>query len=214
MIRILIADDHDVMRRGIRQLLETQKGWQVCGEASNGREAVELATRLKPHIAIVDIGMPELNGLEATRAIKKACPHTEVLIFTMHETEQLVRDVLAAGALGYVLKSDASRHLISAVEALTQHKPFFSAKVSEQVLDGYLKTQPAEATQWAGRLTPREREIVQLLAEGKSNKEVADRLGISVKTAETHRAAIMRKLELQSFADLVRYAVRNKIIEP
>jgi DNA-binding NarL/FixJ family response regulator len=214
MTRILIADDHDLMRRGIRELLETQPGWQVCGEASNGREAVELATKLKPQIAIVDIGMPELNGLEATRAIKKACPHTEVLIFTMHETEQLVRDLLAAGALGYVLKSDASRHLISAVEALTQHKPFFSAKVSEQVLDGYLKAQPAETIGPVSRLTPREREIVQLLAEGKSNKEVADRLGISVKTAETHRAAIMRKLELPSLPDLVRYAIRNKIIEP
>jgi DNA-binding NarL/FixJ family response regulator len=212
MTRILIADDHDIVRRGIRELLETHPGWQVCAEASNGRQAVELASKLHPDVVLLDIAMPELNGLDATRHIKRTVPRAEVLIFTMHETEQLVHDVLAAGALGYVLKSDAARHLISAVETLTQHQPFFSAKVSESVLDGYLKATGPEAA--AGRITPREREIVQLLAEGKTNKEVADALGISVKTAETHRAAIMRKLELASLADLVRYAIRNSIIQP
>ncbi len=213
MIKILIADDHDVMRRGIRQLLETQPGWEVCGEASNGREAVDLVANLKPHVAIVDIGMPEMNGLEAARAMKKVSPRTEVLIFTMHDTEQLVHEVLSAGARGYVLKSDASRHLINAVEALAEHKPFFTSDVAATILDGYLNVAGGEA-QSASVLTPREREIIQLLAEGKTNKEVANSLGISVKTAETHRAAIMRKLELKSTADLVRYAVRNNIIQP
>ncbi len=216
MTRILIADDHDIMRHGIRELLETQQGWQVCGEASTGHQAVELAMKLKPDVAILDIGMPQLNGLDAARQIKKAVPRTEVLIFTMHETDQLVRDVLAAGAIGYVLKSDAASHLISAVQALSNHKPFFSANVSVTVLDGFLKSQAGseEPETAAARLTPREREIVQLLAEGKSNKEVAETLGLSVKTAETHRATIMRKLELKSIADLVRYAVRNNIVEP
>jgi DNA-binding NarL/FixJ family response regulator len=217
MIRILLADDHDIIRTGLKELLQTHEGWEVCGEANNGRQAVELAKKLQPDIAILDLTMPELNGLDATRQIRKALPKTRVLIFTMHDNEKLVRDVLAAGALGYVLKSDAARHLVSAIEALMQHKPFFSAKVSETVLEGFLKSQPASTAETAeapGRLTPREREIVQLLSEGKSNKEVADALGISVKTAETHRAAIMRKLELQSLADLVRYAIRNNIIQP
>ena len=213
MTRILLADDHDIIRRGLKELLETHPGWQVVGDASNGRQAVELAGKLHPDIAILDLTMPELNGLEATRQIKKALPKTAVLIFTMHDNDNLIRDVLTAGALGYVLKSDAARHLVNAVESLIQHKPFFSAKVSESVLEGYLKAGRQEP---AGTepLTPREREIVQLLAEGKSNKEAADALGISTKTIETHRATIMRKLEFKSFAEMVRYAVRNNIIQP
>ena len=213
MTRILLADDHDIIRRGLKELLETHAGWQVVGEASSGRQAVELASKLHPDKAVLDLTMPELNGLEATRQIKKMLPKTEVLIFTMHENENLIRDVLTAGALGYVLKSDAARHLVNAIEALLQHKPFFSAKVSEAVLDGYLKAGHEEPS-GNESLTPREREIVQLLAEGKSNKEVADVLGISTKTIETHRATIMRKLELKSFAEMVRYAIRNNIIAP
>ena len=213
MTRILLADDHDIIRRGVKELLETHDGWQVVGEASTGRQAVELAGKLNPDIAILDLTMPELNGLEATRQIKKTLPKTAVLIFTMHENENLIRDVLTAGALGYVLKSDAARHLTNAVEALIQHKPFFSAKVSEAVLDGYLKA-GREESPVSDPLTPREREIVQLLAEGKSNKEAADSLSISTKTIETHRATIMRKLELKSFAEMVRYAIRNNIIQP
>jgi len=213
MTRILLADDHDIIRRGLKELLETHAGWEVVGEANTGRQAVELAAKLRPDIAILDLTMPELNGLEATRQIKKTVPKTEVLIFTMHENDNLIRDVLTAGAHGYVLKSDAARHLVNAVEALIQHKPFFSAKVSETVLDGYLKA-GHEAELPGEPLTPREREIVQLLAEGKSNKEVADTLGISTKTIETHRATIMRKLELKSFAEMVRYAIRNNIIQP
>ena len=213
MTRILLADDHDIIRRGLKELLETHAGWQVVGEANTGRQAVELTGKLRPDIAILDLTMPELNGLEATRQIKKMLPKTEVLIFTMHENDNLIRDVLTAGAHGYVLKSDAAKHLINAVESLSQHKPFFSAKVSESVLDGYLKAGREEQTA-IEPLTPREREIVQLLAEGKSNKEVADTLGISTKTIETHRATIMRKLELKSFAEMVRYAIRNNIIQP
>jgi DNA-binding NarL/FixJ family response regulator len=214
MIRILLADDHDIMRRGLKELLETQDGWKVIAEANTGRQAIDLAGKTKPDVAILDLTMPELNGLEATRQIKKLLPKTEVLIFTMHENEKLIRDVLSAGALGYVLKSDAARHLVTAIEAVSQHKPFFSAKVSEAVLEGYLHPAKTAAPAAPEPLTPREREIVQLLAEGKSNKEVADALGISVKTIETHRAAIMRKLELKSFAELVRYAIRNHIIQP
>jgi DNA-binding NarL/FixJ family response regulator len=206
-LRILLADDHDVVRKGLRGLLEGNPGWQVCGEAANGREAVKLAMRLKPDLAVLDLEMPELNGLEATRQIKKELPDIEVLIFTMHETDQFIRDALAAGARGYVLKADAGKYLIEGVEALSKHKPFFTSKASEALLDGFLESRltPVENNV----LTDREREIVQLLAEGKANKEIAATLCISVKTVETHRSAIMRKLKINSIVDLVRYAIRN-----
>jgi DNA-binding NarL/FixJ family response regulator len=215
-IRILIADDHEVVRRGLRALLETQPRWEVAGEAVTGRQAVEEAKRISPDLVILDISMPEMNGLEATRHIRKALPEAEVLILSVHDSEQLVRDVLEAGARGYVLKSDAGRDLIAAVETLCGHKPFFTAKVSEMVLEGYLKGSGAvdEQKPAPGRLTAREREIVQLLGEGKSNKQVADLLDISVKTVETHRSHVMAKLNLHSISDLVRYAVRNNLIEP
>jgi DNA-binding NarL/FixJ family response regulator len=214
-IRILLADDHEVVRRGLHAILQAQPGWKVVAEAANGREAVELTRQLKPAVAILDISMPEVNGLEATRQILKAVPQTEVLILTMHESDQVVREVLEAGARGYVLKSDAGQDLVAAVESLCRHKPFFTSKVAEMVLEGYRKTATTGSKMKALRslLTPREREIVQLLAEGKSNKAVAAALGISVKTTETHRANIMHKLNLQSLSDLVRYAIRNKIIE-
>jgi DNA-binding NarL/FixJ family response regulator len=212
----LIADDHEVVRQGIRALLETHDGWEVAGEAVTGRQAVEKARRLRPDLVIMDITMPEMNGLEATRQIRKELPEAEVLVLSVHDSEQLVREVLEAGARGYVLKSDAGRDLIAAVETLCQHKPFFTAKVSEMVLEGFLKGGPASESGKAtlGVLTAREREIVQLLAEGQSNKEVADTLGISVKTVETHRAHVMAKLNLHSMSDLVRYAVRNQLIQP
>ena len=211
-LRILVADDHEVVRRGVRSLLEAHPGWQICDEAVEGREAVEKATRLWPDVAILDIGMPLLNGLEAARQIRKAAPQVEVLILTMHESEQVIREVLAAGARGYVLKSDAGRNLVSAVEALSRHKPFFTSSVAEFVLKGFLDGRGEQPD--SSPLTLREREIIQLLAEGKSNKEVAGTLGISTRTAETHRTNIMRKLGCQSFSDLVRYAVRNSIIDP
>src|SRR5215813_13667757 len=214
MVNILLADDHDVVRRGLRDMLNAHEGWEVCGEASNGREVVDLARNLRPDVVVLDLYMPELNGLEATRQIHHELPRTEVLIFTMHETEQLVREVLAAGARGYVLKSDAGRNLVNAVEALSHHKPFFTAKVSQTLLDAYLKTPvDDEDGQSVRSLTPREREIVEMLAEGKSNKEVASRLSISVKTVETHRATVMRKLEINSIVELVHYAIRNGLVE-
>jgi DNA-binding NarL/FixJ family response regulator len=216
MVRILLADDHDIMRRGLRNLLETHPGWEVCGEAANGREAVKLARELKPDIVVLDLSMPELNGLEATRQIRKELPQTEVLIFTMHDTEQLVREVLAAGARGYVLKSDAGRYLISGIEAVAQHKPFFTSTVAETILDGYLKVGSGQSAPVfaVNPLTPREREIVQLLAEGRTNKEVASALSISVKTVETHRRAIMSKLGIGSIVELVHFAIRNKLVTP
>ena len=214
MLRILLADDHDVVRRGLKELLEEQVGWTVCAEAANGREAVELAIETRPQVAVLDFSMPELNGLEATRRIRQAVPETEVLVFTMHESEELIREALAAGARGYLLKSDASRQLIPAVESVSRHKPYLSGRVSEVVLEGFLKAgQGSSMALPAERLTSREREIVQLLAEGRSNKDIARRLALSVKTVETHRASVMRKLELTSLAELVRWAVRNRIVE-
>ena len=214
IFRILIADDHEVVRRGLISLLQAQTDWQVCGEAADGREAVDKAQQLKPDVIILDIGMPSLNGLEATRQILKTNPHARVLILTLHDSDQVVRDVLNAGARGFLLKSDAARDLVAAVEALRRDKTYFTSKVAAMVLEGYLKagTQTAPSAIGKSRLTPREREIVQLLAEGKSTKEVAVSLGLSVKTAETHRSNIMRKLQLHSVSDLVLYAVRNNIV--
>src|SRR5215213_11622324 len=177
MVRILLADDHEIVRRGLKELLEEHSGWTVCGEASNGREAVELAVQIRPQVAVLDFSMPELNGLEATRRIRQAAPETEVLIFTMHGSEDLIREALAAGARGYLLKSDATRQLIPAVESVSRHMPYFSGRVSAVVLDGFLKGKPAQPVALgAERLTSREREIVQLLAEGNSNKAIATRL--------------------------------------
>lgn len=215
-LKILIADDHELIREGLKALLQAHENWKVCGEAVNGRQAVEMACRMKPDVAILDISMPELNGIEATRQIRKACPKTEVLILTIWESEVLVRDVLAAGARGFILKTDTSRLLVSAVGALARHQPFFTGRVSQIVLGGFLDPDhaaPAGGAE-ASRLSPREREVVQLLAEGGSNKEVAVKLGVSVKTIDAHRANIMRKINLHSIAELVRYAIREKLIEP
>lgn len=207
-LQILIADDHELIRKGLRAVIENEIGWKICGEACNGRQAVALAKQLQPDVVILDITMPELNGLEATRQIHQALPKTEVLILTMHDSEQLVGEVLAAGARGYIVKTDTSRLLVSALEALEQHKPFFSGTASEVVLGAYLGAGPRPLA----RLTAREREIVQLLAEGKTNKVAAVALGVSVKTVDAHRANLMQKLGLHSVTDLVRYAIRNQII--
>jgi DNA-binding NarL/FixJ family response regulator len=215
MLRILLADDHDVVRRGIKGLLEERVGWSVCAEAATGREAVDLAVKHRPQVAVLDQSMPELNGLEATRRIRQAVPETEILVFTMHESEELVREVLAAGARGYLLKSDAANQLIPAVESLAKHRPFFAGRISEVVLEGFLKAgRPPTVASAMERLTSREREMVQLLAEGNSNKQIARLLDLSVKTVETHRAAVMRKLNFKSLTDLVRFAIRNQIVQP
>jgi DNA-binding NarL/FixJ family response regulator len=215
-LRILIADDHDLMRRGLRTLLESRPGWTICAEASTGREAVAKAEELRPDIVIMDITMPELNGVEAARRILKVSPSTEILILSVHHSDQLIREILAAGVRGYIVKSDSDRDLLVAVEALSNHKPFFTPRATELMLNGLEQrsTVGGLPQNLSDRLTSREREIVQLLSEGKSSKEVASDLSISVKTAETHRANIMRKLEIHSVSELVRYAVRNQIIEP
>jgi DNA-binding NarL/FixJ family response regulator len=213
-LRIVIVDDHAVVRRGVRALLESHPGWKVTAEATTGREAVEMVRRLQPHVVVMDLSLPELNGLDATRQIVKESPDVEVLVLTMHHSEQLARDVLQAGARGYLLKSDADQSLISAVESLRQHKPFLTSTVTEFVLDDYVRRGDVRDDVPRDAITPREREIVQLLAEGNSNKETATALGVSVKTIEAHRANIMRKLRLRSVTDLVRYAIRNKIVQP
>jgi DNA-binding NarL/FixJ family response regulator len=215
-LRILVADDHDVVRHGLRSLLESHHEWEVCGEACNGREAVELTSTLQPEIVIADIAMPEMTGLEATREILKQNPKTQVIILTMHESEELLREVLDAGARGYVLKTDKGRELISAIDAVRNHNTFFTSKVAEMVLHGYLETRSTSLKPVASRtqsLTSREREVLTLVADGKSNKEVAVELKISVKTAEAHRINIMRKLNAHSVVDLVKYAMRNNMLQ-
>ncbi len=216
-LRLLVADDHVLVRKGVCALIEEQPGWEVVAEASNGRQAVEKAKLLQPEVTILDLSMPELSGLEAAREILKSVP-TKVLILTMYESDPLIRQTLEAGAQGYLLKTDAGRDLVSAVEALGRNKTFFTPKVAQMVLEGYL----GRATQQNGsnvthkselRLTSRQRQILQLLAEGKSSKEVGATLNISAKTAETHRARIMRRLDCHSVAELVRYAIRNHVIE-
>ena len=214
--RILLVDDHELVRRGLRALLEMQPGWVVCGEAADGRTAVDLAQKLAPDIVVMDIGMPQLNGIEAARQILERTHGIEVLMLSVHDSEQAVREVIGAGARGYVLKSDAGRDLVAAVEALLRREPFFSPSVAVSVRAAALKiSAPTRASlRPAGVLTRREREVLQLLAEGRANKAVAKLLGISVKTAETHRARIMRKLRFKSLAELVRYAIRNGFVEP
>ena len=213
-LRILIADDHDLVRKGLRLLIEEHSGWTVCAEARSGREAVEQAARCNPDILVIDVSMPDLNGLEATRQIRKICPKTEVLIITHHDSDEMAAEVLNAGARGYVLKSDSDEELAHAVEALGRHKPFFTARVTEMLIASRVNgaSDPVEAMR--RRLTARELEVLQLLAEGKTVKETAVTLGIATKTSDTHRTNIMRKLNLHSVADLVRYAVRNKLVEP
>jgi DNA-binding NarL/FixJ family response regulator len=216
MTSILLADDHEVLRSGLRGLLEAREGWVVCAEASTGRQAVAMARECRPEVAVLDLAMPELNGLEATRRIRAELPETEVLVFSMHESEHLVREALEAGARGYVLKSDAARHLVTAVESAIEHRPYFSGTVGAAIVGGFLRASDASGASiqsTATTLTGREREIVQLLAEGHSNRDVAAALAISVKTVETHRSAVMRKLGLHSLAELIRYAIRNGLAE-
>lgn len=210
---VLIADDHEIVRAGVRNLLESG-GYACCGEASNGREAVKMAEELQPDVAILDVTMPELNGIEAAKQVLKLCPETKVLVFTVHDAEQVVVEIFRTGAHGYILKSDAGSQLLDAVKCVLGGKHYFSSQVSEVIFDSMRdKSLPHVADKDDDKPTTREREIIQLLAEGHSNKEVASKLGISVKTVETHRAAIMRKLGLHSIGELVRYAIRNNFIE-
>jgi DNA-binding NarL/FixJ family response regulator len=213
-VRILIADDHEIVRRGLTSLLSSRRGWVVCAEATTGREAIALAAQHRPDIVVMDISMPGLNGLEATRKIRKVLPKTQAVILSIHYSDQLVQEVVDSGARAYVLKSDASRDLLSAVEAVTSNRPFFTAGAARILIDGFCNTPSAPQPLLRKSLSTREREIVQLLAEGNSSKEVAVALGITVKTADTHRSNIMRTLEIHSVSELVRYAVKNNMIEP
>ena len=215
-LRILLADDHEIIRRGLCSLLQGHKGWEICGEASDGREAVEMAKQLKPDVVILDIGMPYLNGLDATRQLLQHDQNFKVIVLTITDSDQVIREALNAGARGFVLKSDAARDLVSAVEALESNRMFFTPRVNDLVMAGFLdkghvavRNEPPDLPV----LTAREREVTQLLAEGKSSKEVASLLNLSTKTVETHRSNIMRKLSLHSIRDLVVYAIKNNIIQ-
>jgi len=223
-LRIVIAGDHELFRARLRKVLEARPDWTVIGEARTGRQVVELVERLDPDVAIVDFNMPEMNGLEATRAITMGRSRCEVLMLTLHDSEERVREILRAGAHGYVLKSDAARDVVRAVDAVSHHASFFISKAAPMVMNGYVTSartsgNRASLDRFGGppqpnaSLTRREREVAQLVAEGKSNKEIARILGISVKTTETHRASAMHKLGLESVSDLVRWAVRNHLIE-
>ena len=211
--RILIADDHDVVRCGIRTLLEGHPGWAVCGEARDGREAVAKVAELKPDLVVLDVAMPMLNGMDAARQILQARPGTPILILTLYESDELIRQVLEAGARGFILKSDAAQNLLLAVEALQRRATFFTARAAKMMLDGYLHRNLDPGNSVKDRLTAREREVVQLLAEGNSSKEAAALLNLSVKTIETHRTNVMHKLDVHSVAGLVLYAVRNSIVQ-
>jgi DNA-binding NarL/FixJ family response regulator len=218
-LRILIADDHQLVRNGIKALLQSHAGWEICGEATTGREAVAKAEELIPDLVILDISMPDLNGADAARRIRKISKNTEILILSMHYSDQLIRETIDAGALGYILKSDSDHDLLLAVEALTRHKPFFTSKAKKVILNEFIREGAFTnistiSTVLHNPLSSREREIVQLIAEGKNSRKVSLYLGISAKTVETHRTNIMRKLEIHNVSELVRYAVRNKIIEP
>jgi len=212
-IRILIADDHEVVRRGVRTVLEGQPGWVVCGDASTGRETVARALDLRPDVVVLDVSMPQLNGLEATRQIRRVVP-AKILVLTVHESDQVVTEALDAGADGYVLKTDAGRKLVEAIRALLRHQEFFTERVRAVATRSAGRRRGPRLRRGPGRLTPRQREVLQLLTEGKSNKEIGAALGMTTKTAETHRTQIMAKLNLHSMSALVRYAIRNGIIEP
>jgi len=207
---ILVVDDHDVVRQGLRALL-ARPGWEVVGEAADGISAVEVAETTKPDVVIIDYSLPNINGADVARRIRQILPDTEILIFTMHDTEDVMREALSAGAIGFLVKSDGGRQLIAAIEALSRHQPYFTARVNESLLNTFLR--PGKPGHDVRVLSPRERQVVTLIADGKSCREAAEVLGISGKTAETHRASAMRKLGVTSSAALVRYAVRNKLVQ-
>jgi DNA-binding NarL/FixJ family response regulator len=206
----MVVDDHTVVRRGVRALIESAPGWEVVGEAENGLEAIRLAEELQPQVIVMDISMPQIGGIDTTVELRKRLPDVEVLILTMHESDQLVAQAMRAGARGYLLKNESDEKLLDALEALARHQPYFSPGVSETLLQGYLVAESAPDPQ---RLTPRERQIVKLVAEGNSNKKIAMILNVSIKTVETHRSAAMHKVGAKSSADLALYAARNDLVQ-
>jgi DNA-binding NarL/FixJ family response regulator len=219
-VRVLLADDHPVVLHGLRYVLKSQPWIVICGEVMNGREALEKTDELLPDIAIVDISMPEVNGLDVTRAIRLKHPEIDVLVLTMHFSEQVARQVVKAGARGYVLKTDSDETVLNAIAHLRDHKPFLTPRVADVVLTGYVDGDVTATIKRAmavefpyGPLSRRERQVLQLLSEGMSNKQAASRLGVSPRTIESHRMHVMHKLRLTSFSDMVRYAVRNNMVE-
>lgn len=210
-LKILVVDDHPIVRGGLRAVLETQPGWHVCAEAGNGEEAVRLTLEHTPDIVVIDHSLPVLNGLEAVRQVLRSLPDTRMLIYTMHDDDGLIRDALKAGARGYLLKSEDDREVVTSVRALAEGKTYFSQRVAKCLLDQLLSSEKTVASQ---TLTAREREVVQLVAEGESNKSIARRWGLSIKTVDTHRTSAMKKLNLRTAVDLARYAIRNRLIEP
>ena len=217
-LRLLIADDHDIVRKGLCTLLSGQPGWTIAAEASNGREALKMAMECEPDVAVLDIAMPSLNGLETARQMNKTVPSTKVVLLTMHAVDTFIAEALNAGVRGFVLKSDAVKDLVAAVDALGRNQTFFTSEVAQAMIDGHLKprgtTVSDAATEQRCRLTGRQREVVQLLAEGNSSKQIATVLDLSIKTVETHRADIMNRVNCHGVAELVRYAIRNGIVEP
>ncbi len=212
-LRILVADDHEVVRKGLRLVIERVPGWSVCGETATGRETVRLAEELEPDIVVLDFNMPELNGLDAARQIKRRVPKAEVMLFSGERDEQRVRAAFEAGVRSYLAKTDAAAHFQAAIEALGNHKAYFTPEVAEIVFRRFSNGETAAAAEAPAALSEREREIVQLLAEGHGNKGIAAKLGLSVKTVEGHRASIMRKLKLSAFSELVRWAIRHHIVQ-
>jgi DNA-binding NarL/FixJ family response regulator len=210
-LRILIADDHEIVRKGVRDVVLGHPGWHVCGEAADGQQALELARKEKPDVAVLDVSLPLLNGVALTRWLRKELPHTRVLLFTMHDDDETITSGLAAGARGFVLKSDSESHLEAALSALGANRPYFSAPVSELLLDAALNERKRSRLE---TFTMRELEVAQLIAEGNNNKQVAKLLKISIKTVESHRAAAMRKAGARTAAELVRFAIKHNLIEP
>ena len=212
-VRILLADDHTILRDGIRALLEDEPDMLVVGEAEDGRTAVKLACQLKPDVVLMDIAMPLLNGLEATRQIKHDCPQAKVLILTMHENEEYIRQVLASGAMGYILKDAAARELLDAIHTVQRGEAVLSPAITRLVIENYLRWGDLEKEDASNGLSPREREVLQLIAEGYTNKQMSEILCISIKTVQAHRANLMSKLDLHDRADLIKYAIQRKIID-
>jgi DNA-binding NarL/FixJ family response regulator len=210
LMRIMLVDDHTVVRAGVRSLIETVSGWTVCAEAADGSEARKLAAESRPDVIVLDVSMPHVGGTEVILQLRRLLPKTEILVLTMHDSERIVAQCLRAGARGYLLKSESGETLLEALDALGRRQTYFSACVSETLLQSYLNAEAAENPQ---QLTLRERQIVKLVAEGNSNKQIATILKVSVKTVETHRSAAMRKIGAKSAADLALYAARNDLVQ-
>jgi|KBSSwiStaDraftv2_1062776.scaffolds.fasta_scaffold98747_3 DNA-binding NarL/FixJ family response regulator len=211
LLRILVADDHEIVRKGVRNVIESHPGWEVCAEAADGQSALELAMSERPDIAIIDVSLPILNGVALTRRLKKDSPGVRILLFTMHDDDETVTTALAAGARGYLLKSDSESHLEAAISALGANRPYFSSSVSELLLDAAVNERRRSRLE---SFTTRELEVAQLIAEGNNNKQIARHLGVSIKTVESHRAAAMRKAGVRTAAEFVRFAIKHNLIQP